>query len=293
MQHVVVSGLIGGLTVFALQSWLGWRSGKLVRVSPADRREGWRTIAYGGLLKAAALFCTLVALILGLAASHPAPDQRTAAAIVATCLVAGAIYMLYVTWLHQVRFNATTIQSVHPFLTRSFAFEELEQARHLRWLGCMRVKARDGRAFMIPVTRGLPLLNRYVRRLERGYLLDNVLRRRRLDPALLGGAATPAEIASRIGSASRMLSPVVRVVAIEGESVWPEQASEIASGRHVVAMLIEGEATLVCGRHSWAMQARDSIVVPPPFDRRLLIGASGERPARLLVISGLVANAQT
>jgi hypothetical protein len=283
-SHAIWSGVIGGAIAFGLNFWLARRRASGTAPRAAD---GWHYLRYSAGYRAVAAVSALIALFLLIAASRARPDQVVAARLVATCLTAGALYMLYEMFLRQLRFNAREIQSVHPFFTRRIAFADVAERTYLRGLDCVRIVAEDGSRMHVPLLVSTPLLSRYVRRLERRSLLA-----RMFDPVVVNpdvvcpGWHSETEVAEALAARLALRNVGREVVTIDAANVWDVAPGESHGLWHCVFVL-EGEARLRFAKHAWRLSEGQCVRIAPGLQGPISMEpAETDGLVRLIVLTG-------
>lgn len=105
----------------------------------------------------------LVAAFVCYAATQAGASQKIIAAVVATGMTAGAVYLAYVVFCVTVWWDREGIGARHPLGRRRFVrWSDVTGGGYRRWLQAFAVDGRDERVWYSPAQTGWPALQRYM-----------------------------------------------------------------------------------------------------------------------------------
>lgn len=155
-MRALMIGVIAAVAVAVLMS--------LSQKQSALKSKGVRLLTWPAPMRWFTGFMIPFSIAVAWMASQAKPSQAFTAGVVATCFLAGAVYMAYCVFLYRVWWTTEGIGCAHPLGRTNFIpWTDVQSANYVASVQAFYVKGNGRRVWYSPMQSGIPSLHRYLR----------------------------------------------------------------------------------------------------------------------------------
>jgi hypothetical protein len=278
-------GAIGAAVASGLGAYFN-KKNKSVQVL---KNSGWRYLRYGWYCRSVSILASLVFgifLYLTFAIANYATSSQGMlfARITFASFTVFGVCLFYEYFLRQVRFNATFVESHHPFGSREMAIAEIVDVKFHPNLGIFRLISSNGRQIWMPAVSGSSQFMRLLRNKFRSRVLDDILidNISNLDDnaawqklVVVGNTLESEGLTN-----AQLQEKGMALLTLSHEAAWvwkPELGSEIK------VLISTGSAYLCVRGHDFLLKSNDTISLKNPIQDPFVIVNISETDCRILV----------